>query len=84
MNKFQLKMLQMQDQVQGWDTYWCLRLNRYSTRLSVARSFKLISRMGDGWVLVWHGTVYLGLVWYGGVAIADSNFSHQFNGTVDL
>ncbi len=63
MNKLQLKMLQMQDQVQGWDNYWCLRLNRYSTRHAVSRFFKLISRMGDGWF--WYGMILFVWALYG-------------------
>lgn len=67
MSKFQLKMLHIQDQLLGWDTYWCLRLNRYSTRHAVARLFKLVSRMGDGWF--WYGTVLFVWAWYGMVVL---------------
>jgi undecaprenyl-diphosphatase len=57
MSRFLSTVHQVQDQVQDWDTYWCLRLNRYSTRLAVARSFKVISRLGDGWF--WYAATLL-------------------------
>lgn len=37
------------NQVQLWDTHWCLRLNQYSAHKMVAGFFKVISRLGDGW-----------------------------------
>jgi len=63
MSRFLSTVHQVQDQVQTWDTYWCLRLNRYSTRLAVARSFKVISRLGDGWI--WYGLTLLAFALHG-------------------
>jgi len=44
MNKF----LWLQ-QIQLWDTHWCLRLNHFSADKQIALFFKMISRLGDGW-----------------------------------
>ncbi|AXI02244.1 phosphatase PAP2 family protein [Aquirhabdus parva] len=59
MSRWQSTVLQVQD----WDLYWCLRLNSYSTRQAVARTFKLISRLGDGWF--WYGLTLVILSIYG-------------------
>lgn len=36
-------------QIQLWDTDWCLRLNHFSVDKQVAAFFKVVSRLGDGW-----------------------------------
>jgi len=63
MSRFQMAVGYIQDQVYDWDLYWCLRLNSYSTRQAVARSFKIISRLGDGWI--WYGLSLLIIAMYG-------------------
>lgn len=51
--------------IQLWDTNWCLRLNHFSTDKQIAMFFKVISRLGDGWL--WYALI-ISLAIYGGAA----------------
>jgi len=54
-------------QIQTWDEAWCLRFNRASTNPWIRKSFRLISRLGDG--IFWYGLMIVLLVRYQAVAL---------------
>ncbi len=53
--------------IQTWDETWCLRFNRVSTRSSVRKAFRLISRLGDG--VFWYVLMLWLLVRYQAAAV---------------
>ncbi len=54
-------------QIQTWDETWCLRFNRASTHPWIRKSFRLISRLGDG--IFWYGLMIALLVGYQSTAL---------------
>lgn len=60
MTRFQLTL----SRFQLLDLNWCIKLNRYSSSRKVALFFKVISRLGDGWI--WYVSALL-LWWLKGI-----------------
>jgi len=54
-------------QIQTWDEAWCLRFNRAGTNPWIRKSFRLISRLGDG--IFWYGLMIALLVRYQAAAL---------------
>lgn len=55
-----------QQRLLAWDTRLCLRANLLSQRHLVAKGFKLISRLGDGWAWALACVVFIiSLLWQG-------------------
>lgn len=57
------------NQLLYWDTHLCIRINRYSSHQWIAQSFKIISRLGDGWF--WYAMLMLAAV-LGGFAVVPA------------
>jgi undecaprenyl-diphosphatase len=55
-------------QIQTWDETWCLRFNRASANPWIRRSFRLISRLGDG--IFWYMLMIALLVRYQTAALS--------------